>query len=65
MKKTEWTITGWSLPDFRMVHIIIKNTKTGIEKSRTYQRMASFETFMFKHGLFNEDCINIEKEVWG
>ena len=63
MKKTEWEITGWSLPDFGMVHIIIKNTKTGIEKSRTYQRMASFETFMFKHGLI-EESINIAREVW-
>lgn len=64
MENKEWEITGWSLPDFRMVHIIIKNTQTGKEESKTYKNKGSFYSWMSKHGLFNSDAIKIAHQVW-
>ena len=64
MENKEWIITGWSMPDYRMVHIIIQNTKTGKEESKTYKNKGSFYSWMSKHSLFNSDCIKIGHKVW-
>ena len=64
MENTEWTIKGWSMPDYRMIHVILQNTKTGKQESKTYQKKGSFYSWMMKHGLFNEDSIKIAHQVW-
>jgi hypothetical protein len=62
MENKEWTIKGWSLPDFGMIHVILQNTKTGKEESKTYRQMGSFRNWMFKHGLIIES-IDLIAEV--
>ncbi len=53
MGKTEWTVKGWSLPDYNMIHIILQNSE-GKEESKTYKQMGSFEKWMMNHGLLVE-----------
>jgi len=60
---TGWKITGWSLPDQNMVHVIIKNAKTGEEEHKSYKQRWSFIKFMGFHGLFNE-AWEIAANVW-
>ena len=60
---TGWTITGWSLPDQNMVHIIIKNTQTGKEEHKSYKQRKSFILFMGRHGLFDQGW-EIAKDIW-
>ena len=62
MENTEWKVKGWSLPDFGMIHVILQNTKTGKEESKTYSQMGSFETWMWKHGLLRA-ALELEYEV--
>ena len=54
MENKEWKVKGWSLPDFGMIHVILENTKTGKEESKTYKQMGSFEKWMMNHGLLVE-----------
>lgn len=61
MEKETWTVTGWSLPDIGMIHVILKNNN-GKEESKTYSQMGSFRKWMHKHGLFIEAC-ELEAQV--
>ena len=63
MEKETWTVTGWSLPDKNMIHVIIKNTQTGKEERKTYQQRGSFRHWMFKHGLVVE-AFDLERIAW-
>jgi hypothetical protein len=53
MENKEWTVKGWSLPDYNMIHIILQNSE-GKEESKTYKQMGSFEKWMMNHGLLVE-----------
>lgn len=61
MGKTEWTVKGWSLPDYNMIHIILQNSE-GKEESKTYKQMGSFRKWMRKHGLIVE-AIEMEAQI--
>ena len=61
MEKETWTVTGWSLPDIGMIHVILKNNN-GKEESKTYSQMGSFRKWMRKHGLIVE-AIELEAQI--
>ena len=42
MKKTEWTVKGWSLPDYNMIHIILQNSE-GKKKARPTSRWGALK----------------------